>query len=78
MQDTAGHEIDKNIPVYGCEGCNTTPGRMGCYIHGSRTWTIVPTNKIYPYDPEFGFDIELLKAIDRANYGKMLTPIKLI
>lgn len=33
MENTAGQKIDENLPVIGCEGCNTTAGRMGCSKH---------------------------------------------
>jgi hypothetical protein len=26
--------MNENAPVYGCDGCNTTGGRMSCPIHG--------------------------------------------
>ncbi len=32
--DTAGNPINDNAPMYGCSGCNTTAGRLGCPTHG--------------------------------------------
>ena len=33
-----------NAPVLGCERCNTTGGRMACYLHGLKSATTITMN----------------------------------
>jgi hypothetical protein len=47
-----------NTPVYGCEGCRTTGGRMSCFIHGQFEYhfdfTIKQDSPIYHNCPKHG------------------------
>ena len=64
-----------NIPIYGCNGCKTTGGRMSCYQHGQTIFYFgelsLPVKQM-TYDEE----IEMVKTLDRINYGKVLVPIR--
>lgn len=39
-----------NSPIYGCNGCSTTGGRMACGTHGaSRVFVVDPLNPPAPF-----------------------------
>ena len=74
-----------NTPIYGCEGCKTTGGRMSCSTHGGQITFI---NGIEQLKDDWGRSIcpkhkteftcpdcmeEIAQEISRANYEKLLT-----
>ena len=46
-----------NIPIYGCESCRTTAGRMGCTIHTSYPIMIKRNIITQPKDDDYGHAI---------------------
>lgn len=62
-----------NTPIYGCNGCRTTGGRMSCYQHGQTTYNF--GRSVY-YPQVYGEDEALEKEISRINYGKVLVPVR--
>ena len=57
-------------PYDDCEGCRTTGGKMCCWRHG---WSMIKYIYNNPLDSQ---DNEVLEAIERINYGKVLSPIE--
>lgn len=65
MENTIGQEMDNNAPVYGCMGCNTTAGRMGCFIHeGCKVTNSPPPVQTEAWEKEFD---RKLKFFDDDN-----------
>lgn len=54
MIDATGKAID-DTPIVGCEGCKTSAGRMGCFIHsGLNPRYVLPTENpelLKPHSP---------------------------
>ena len=44
----------KNVPIYGCEGCNTTGGGASCPKHGTFTY-FYETNDYFQRCPYCGY-----------------------
>lgn len=79
MKDSSGKELPNNYPVFGCDKCLTSAGRLGCPDHGYNPSTLPPKDWQPPYCPQHGTGDfvtcdkcldEMEMEISKINYPK--------
>jgi len=55
-----------NTPIYGCSGCATTGGRMGCATHGPIAVLVSPAPA-----PQFFVDVQTAVLAERERCRKI-------